>query len=410
MKNSKDKKGMYLIFRSLKSKNFLIFFIGQAISLIGTWIQYTAIGWMVYRLTGSPFLLGAVGFAGKIPTSLFAPFAGVLADRWSRYNILIITQILALLQSLLLALLVVTDNINIFYIMGLTFFYGIIRAFEIPTRHSFIADLTDTREDLVNAIALNSISFNTARLIGPSIGGLIISLHGEGICFFINTVSFFAIIISLFMIKNIPGRILSEDRNIIQGVKEGISYCFRIKPIGAVLLIIALISLMGMPYNELMPIFAKEIYKGGAHTLGFIMSASGLGSLVGAIVLATKKTYKGLEKIIPASVILFGLGLIAFSMSSTLWLSLALIFLAGFGMMLAITTCNTLLQTTVDEDKRGRVMSLYTMSFMSMLPLGSILAGTVATRIGAPNTVIIGGIFCILGAGVFWGRLKDFRD
>jgi len=365
--------------------------------------------WLVYRLTGSVFLLGLVGFAGQIPTFLMSPFAGVLIDRWNRHKILVITQILALIQAVVLALLFYEKSISVWHIAILSVFLGIINAFDMPARQSFVVDMIEKKEDLGNAIALNSSMVNSARLIGPSIAGVLISLTGEGMCFVINAVSYIFVICFLLMMKINPRKIAIQNTNAYQKFKEGFSYTFGFIPIRYIILLLALVSLMGMPYTVLMPVFAKSILHGGSHTFGFLMGATGIGALMGAVYMASRKNAAGLEKFIPWFAVIFGLGLILFSLSTNFILSLFLLLITGFGMLMQMTSSNTILQTIVDDDKRGRVMSFYTMAFMGTAPFGSLLAGALASKVGAPNTLLIGGTACILGALLFFRKLPEIQ-
>jgi len=401
--------GLSNIVRSLRYRNFRLFFYGQSISLIGTWIQRITVPWLVYRLTGSVFLLGLVGFAGQIPTFLMSPFAGVLIDRWNRHKILVITQILALIQAVVLALLFYEKSISVWHIAILSVFLGIINAFDMPARQSFVVDMIEKKEDLGNAIALNSSMVNSARLIGPSIAGVLISLTGEGMCFVINAVSYIFVIGFLLMMKINPRKIAIQNTNAYQKFKEGFSYTFGFIPIRYIILLLALVSLMGMPYTVLMPVFAKSILHGGSHTFGFLMGATGIGALMGAVYMASRKNAAGLEKFIPWFAVIFGLGLILFSLSTNFILSLFLLLITGFGMLMQMTSSNTILQTIVDDDKRGRVMSFYTMAFMGTAPFGSLLAGALASKVGAPNTLLIGGTACILGALLFFRKLPEIQ-
>jgi len=401
--------GLGVIVRSLRYRNYRLFFYGQSISLIGTWIQRITVPWLVYRLTGSVFLLGLVGFAGQIPTFLMSPFAGVLIDRWNRHRILVVTQVLALIQALVLALLFYGKSISVWHIAILSVFLGIINAFDMPTRQSFVVDMIEKKEDLGNAIALNSSMVNSARLIGPSIAGVLISVTGEGMCFMINAISYIFVIAFLLMMKITPRKIAVQDTNVLQKFKEGFTYTFGFIPIRYIILLLALVSLMGMPYTVLMPVFAKTILHGGSHTFGFLMGASGIGALMGAVYMASRKSVAGLEKFIPWFAAIFGFGLITFSLSHYFLLSMALMLITGFGMLMQMTSSNTILQTIVDDDKRGRVMSFYTMAFMGTAPFGSLLAGALASRVGAPNTLLIGGLACILGAIVFMRKLPEIR-
>ena len=387
--------------RALRHRNYRLFFAGQGISLIGTWMQRIAMGWLVYRLTDSAFLLGLVGFTGQIPIFLLTPFAGVLADRLNRHRMLVVTQILAMMQALALALLILTGTIAVWHIVSLSIFLGFVDAFDMPVRQSFLVEMIENREDLGNAIALNSSIVNSARLLGPSIAGILIAYVGEGVCFLLNAVSYLAVIASLLAMKIVSRSIETPKTDIFQDVKEGFSYAFGFSPIRSVLLLISLVSLLGMPLTVLMPVFARDILHGDSHTLGFLMGASGTGSLVGATLLASRRKVLGLEKWTVLACGIFGAGLVVFSHSRHLWLSLLLMFITGFGMLVQMASGNTLLQAVVDEDKRGRVMSLYTMAFRGMVPFGSLLGGSLASKIGAPNTVLIGGASCVLGALLF---------
>jgi MFS family permease len=403
-----DKKrysGLGTTFRSFQYRNYRLFFGGQSISLIGTWIQRIATPWLVYHLTGSALLLGVIGFAGQIPTFIIAPFAGVMTDRWNRYHLLIGTQIAAMIQAFILTILYFSGTIAIWHIVLLNIILGCVNAFDVPARQSFVIEMVEKKEDLGNAIALNSSMVNGARLLGPSIAGVLIALTGEGICFLLNGISYIFVIVSLLLMKVKPRTIKVSDTNVLKELKEGFSYAFSFPPIKHIIFLLSVVSLMGMQYTVLMPVFAKEILHGGSHTFGFLMGASGLGALSGALYLASRKNALGLIKIIPLATGLFGLGLIAFSFSRVFLLSFVLMIIIGLGMMLQMASSNTILQTIVDDDKRGRVMSFYTMAFMGTAPFGSLLAGSLAKITGVSVTILTGGIFCILGAVVFAYKL-----
>ncbi|MBN2144717.1 MAG: MFS transporter [Candidatus Aureabacteria bacterium] len=399
-----------LLFRAFRYKNYRLFFAGQTVSLIGTWMQQIAISWLVYRMSRSPFLLGLIGFSSMVPTFIFAPFGGIMADRWNRHRIIIITQILAMFQAFLLAYLVLSDQIAIWHLVGLGIFLGCVNSVDIPVRQAFTVDIVEKPEDLGNAIALNSSMVNSARLLGPSMAGVMIGIVGEGICFLINGISYLAVIAALFNME------IAAKQNqklphphITKGLKEGWSYVMNFFPIKSILFLLALICLLGTPYVVLMPVFAKEILFGGPHTLGFLMGSSGVGALCAAFFLASRKNVRGLTRWLVLSSVAFGLSLILFSQSHHLPLSLILMSLAGFSMMMQMASSNIILQTLVDEDKRGRVMSFYTMAFMGMTPFGSIMAGVLAERIGAPCTLLISGTGCIMAAVLFASRLGEFR-
>ena len=397
-------------FRSLRHPNYCLFFGGQSFSLIGTWIQRIALPWLVYDVTNSVLLLGVVGFVGQIPTFLLAPYAGVIADRWNKYRILLITQVLSMLQACLLAVLVLTGTIDVWSILLLSAFLGCINAFDTPARQSFLIEMVEDKEDLGNAIALNSSMFNGARLVGPSIAGVLIAAAGEGVCFLINAVSYLFVLGSLLLIKVTPKERISERKSVVKEFKEGLSYTFGFMPIKHIILLLTLVGLMGMPYTVLMPVISKEVLRGNAHTFGFLMGAAGLGALCSALLLASKKTIHGFERYIPVSAAAFGASLILFSFSRSFLLSIVLMAVIGFCQVYLTASSNTLLQTISEDNKRGRVMSFYTMAFMGTAPFGSLISGGLAKAVGAPNTFLIGGVCCILGAAFFAGRLSKITE
>ena len=402
--------GFKRIFRTLSYRNYRLFFTGQSISLIGTWMQRVAVSWLVYHLTSSEFLLGLVSFLGLIPVFVLSPFAGVLADRFHRLHLLIATQALAMLQALILAVLVMTGLIRIGHLMVLASFLGLINAFDTPIRQAFTAELIEKKEDLGNAIALNSAMFNGARIVGPTLAGLLIALFGEGFCFLLNGLSYLAVLTALLRMRIPPTGKMIHKQKLLKGLKEGFLYSFGFAPIKAVLFLLMAVSIMGMPYLVLMPVFAKDILHGGSRTLGFLMGAAGAGALCGAVYLAQRKTVAGLERVIPIMVGLFSLALVGFALSRHLWLSLLLLFIIGFGLMVQMASSNTILQTIVDDDKRGRVMSFYVMGVMGTTPIGSLLAGVAAGRLGTPETLIIGGGCCLAGALLFTFKLQTIRQ
>ncbi|RCJ39785.1 MFS transporter [Nostoc punctiforme NIES-2108] len=394
---------------ALRSKNFQLFFAGQGISLVGTWMTQLATIWLVYDLTNSPLMLGVVGFSSQIPSFFLAPFGGVFVDRFSRYRTLIGTQILAMIQSLTLAALALTGVIEVWQIIALSLFQGFINALDAPARQAFVPELVEHREDLANAIAINSTMVNGARLIGPAIGGLLIAGVGTGYCFLIDGLSYIAVIAALLAMQVKPWKNSVTDGNPLQKVKEGFVYAFSFPPIRAILLLSALVSLMGLQNTILVPVIAEQVLKGGAESLGFLMAASGVGALTGGIYLATRQTILGIGKLIALAPAILGIGLIAFSLSKFLPLSLFTMLFVGLGTILQIAASNTFLQTIVEDDKRGRLMSLYTMSFLGMIPVGNLLGGLLASHIGAPNTLIIDGIACILGSIIFSRQLPALR-
>jgi len=405
-----NKDFFYDLFRALRNKNYRLFFYGQSLSLVGTWIQQVALSWLIYSVTNSPFLLGFVMFAGQLPTFLIAPFAGVLADRYDKRKIIIITQAVAMLQAILLAIFVLTNNINVTVLIILNIILGISNAFDIPTRQSFVIQMVEHKEDLPNAIALNSSIVNGSRLIGPAVAGILVASLGEGICFLINAISFVFVIISLLLMK--VGKEEKADHgnvSILKELKEGFHYSFGFLPIKSVILLLATVSLFGNPYLVLLPIFAKNILNGDATTLGYLNSAVGLGALGAALYLASRKSTLGLGKIIATTTFIFALSLISFSFSKTFPLSLIILLFCGFGMMMQTAGSNTILQTLSSDDMRGRVMGFYTVAFRGMAPFGSLWAGTFADNFGAPATVLISGTVC-LGAGIlFFKNLKIIR-
>ena len=400
---------MKFALRALQHRNYRLFVVGQGISLIGSWMQVIAVGWMTYRLTNSAFLLGLVGFFGQLPTFLFAPIAGVLADHWNRRRILIVTQAMAMIQAFMLAVLSLSGAITVWQIMVLSIFLGLINSFDMPVRNAFVIDMVD-KKDLSNAIALNSLMFNGARLLGPSLAGVLIALVGEGTCFLINSLSFLAVIAALSAMRLEAKKAPQKRESVVNGLREGFMYVANHAPIRYILLLVTLISVMGMSYATLMPVFARDVLGGGPHTLGFLMGAVGIGALIGGSYLALRKNIRGLEKVIPAMAFIFGASLIAFSFSRTLWISLLLMLIVGFGMIAQMASSNTLLQSLADDDKRGRVMSFYTVAFMGMVPFGSLLAGAMADKIGAPLALSISGAICIIGAVAFSGKIHKIRE
>jgi len=399
----------FVVLRALRHHNFRLFFCGQSVSLVGTWMTRLATSWLVYRLTGSTFLLGVVSFAGQIPTFLLGPVAGVWIDRWERRKLLLVTQFLAAVQSLMLAGLTLSGRITISEVVGLSVFQGLINAFDMPARQSFLVQMVGGRADLGNAIALNSTMVNGARLLGPALAGITIAAVGEGYCFLIDGLSYFAVIASLLAMKiEVQPTSKSTDSTLVQ-LKEGWRYVTTFAPIRTVLIMFVIISFMGVPYTVLMPVFASKILHGGPHTLGFLMGAAGVGAIIAALSVAARKSVRGLYRVIPTVAAVFGGGLVAFSFSRNLWLSLALMGVTGFGMMQGFAASNTVIQTIVDDDKRGRVMSYWTMAYMGASPFGSLLAGSLAPIIGAPGTVLLCGIGCLLGAAWFWLQIPKLR-
>jgi len=394
--------------RALRHRNYRLFFGGQSLSLIGTWMTQVASSWLVYRLTNSALLLGMVSFSGQIPALLLTPFAGVWVDRWDRRTVLKVTQVLAMLESLALAVMVFSGHENIWYILALTMFQGAVNAFDIPARQTFVVEMIEDRADLPNAIALNSSMMNGARLVGPSIAGAIIAVAGEGYCFLIDGISYIAVIASLMLMVTKPGEEKIHE-NLFSSLKAGWQYVIGYDPIRSILALIAFISLVGLPYTVLLPVFASEILHGGPNTFGFLTGATGLGAFISAILLAMRKSIVGLGKRMAITSLTFGAALIAFAFSQVFWLSMVLMLLVGFSMMQVIASGNTILQTIVDDDKRGRVMSFYTLAFIGAAPIGSLLAGALANQVGAVPAVIVCGLLCIIASLWFFGRLENIR-
>lgn len=398
-----------IVFRSLQHRNYRLFFGGQSISLIGTWMQRIALPWLVYKMTGSEVLLGVVGFAAQIPSFLLAPVAGVLIDRWSRYRVLLVTQVISMIQAGILAWLSLTGSLEIWHIVTLSLILGCINAFDMPARHSFVIDMIENKDDMGNAIALNSLMFNGARLIGPSVAGIVLATSGEGICFLINALSYIFIIISLLAMHVPVNNEKKKETRIFSELKEGLAYAFGFLPIKSIILLLGLVSLMGASYQVLMPVYAKVILHGDSHTFGFLMGAAGAGALLGAVYLASRKSVMKLGRLIPAATALLSVGLVAMAFNTSFLVSMFLMFFTGLGMMAQTAASNTIIQTITDDDKRGRVMSLYTMALMGTAPFGSLLAGWMAKLLGTPWTIFIGGAVCLIGALAFYKKLPALK-
>lgn len=395
-------------FRALRHRNFQLFFAGQFVSLTGTWMQSVAQSWLVYRLTGSVILLGLIGFCNQIPVFLLAPVGGAFADRHNRRTILMITQSCAMIFALLLAVLTLSGTVQVWHLFVIAACFGIANAFDIPTRQAFAVDMVG-REDLINAIALNSSMFNGARIVGPAIAGILVAAVGEGWCFLGNAVSYIAVLTGLSLMKIVPA-IRPRVGSTLSNIAEGFKFVAGTKPIRALLLLLGLVSLMGMPYAVLMPLFADKILGGGSATLGLLMGASGIGALIAALSLAARKQVFGLGKWVSFASAGLGVSLILFSFSRTFWLSLLLLVPVGFSMMIQMSSSNTLVQAMVPDALRGRVMSVYSMMFMGMAPFGALLAGTIAGYLGAPYTVALGGTACIAGSILFSLRLPKLAS
>ena len=398
------------MFRSLKYRNYRLFFTGQSISLIGTWMQRIALPWLVYHITGSAFLLGLVSFAGQIPTFLLSPVAGVITDRFNRYKVLLTTQILSLLQASVLAALALTGTIQIWHIVVLSIIFGCINAFDTPARHSFVVQMVDRKEDLGNGIALNSLMFNGARLIGPSVAGIMLASTNEGVCFLINAISYIFVIVSLMLMKIPPRENHSSGSRIVSEIREGFSYTFGFEPIKHLIILLAVVNLLGASYQVLMPVFAKEVLHGGSGIYGFLMGAAGLGALVGAGYLAARESILKLGRMIPMAATVFGTGLIILSFTDYVPATMILMVIIGYGLMLNTAATNTILQTITEDDKRGRVMSFYTMAIMGTAPFGSLIAGSLAKIFDTRVAIVVGGISCVIAALVFFRKLPRLKE
>jgi MFS family permease len=398
------------LLRALEHRNYRLFFSGQGLSLIGTWMTRIATSWLIYRLTGSAWMLGVIGFLGQVPTFLLGPFAGVWVDRWSRHRTLVWTQVLSMVQSFALAALAFSGHIAVWHVALLSVLQGVINAFDTPARQAFLIEMVEDRAVLSNAIALNSTMVNAARLLGPAVGGLIIAGFGEAWCFTIDGISYCAVILSLLLMTvaaSAPRR--RDEENLWRELAEGYRYVSGSKPIRAILLLLAIVSLVGMPYSVLLPIFASQIFHGGAHTLGLLMGATGVGALVAALTMAARRSILGLGRRIGIAALLFGSGIFVFAFSRNLALSVVMLLVTGFAMMQHMASSNTILQTISDPDKRGRVMSYYTMAFMGMTPFGSLFGGAIAARFGAPRALAVSGVVCVAAAGVYFAYLPSIR-
>ncbi|HET8608102.1 MAG TPA: MFS transporter [Burkholderiales bacterium] len=395
--------------RAFHHRNFRLFFYGQSVSLIGTWTQQIAMLWLVYRLTHSAFLLGVTGFASQIAILVFAPFGGIWSDRLDRRRMLLVTQSLFLAQGLILALLTYTHLIQVWHVIAMALLLGLVMAFDTPIRQAFLPQMVPSKADLPSAIAFNAFMQNAGRLIGPTIAGFLIAWAGEGFCFLLNGISKFAVIAAVLQMVVARHQPRAMQTSVVKDFAEGVAYCWNVVPIRMLLPLLALVSFMASPYATLMPIFAKEVFQGGAKTMGFLIGAAGFGALVGMIWLAARKSVRGLSRMIVCTSALAGISLMVFSYSRLLWLALPAMALAGFGIVVTAMSVSMILQTIVDDDKRGRVMSFFTIAFLGMTPLGSLAAGALASAIGAPHTLAIGGACCVAGAWVLRHKLPQFR-
>jgi MFS family permease len=401
---------LHLLFRAFRHRNYRLYFLGQALSLVGTWMQLIAVGWLVYRMTGSALQLGVVAFAGQISTLVLTPFSGLLADRMNRRRLLIWTQSLALLQALTLSLLVFSSSARVWQIALLSLMNGVINSFDMPARHSFVADLVE-RDDLANAIPLNSAMFNSARLVGPSLAGILIANFGEGVCFLVNAASYLAVLAALCAMRmSSAPPAQRNDRRALGEISDGFRYAWNFFPIRAILLLLCLLSIAVMPYTTLLPAFARDILHAGSSDYGFMVTASGFGCLICNFFFASRRSITGLARIIPCSCAAASVGLIGLSLCRGLPVSFLWLFVLGGVTMAQLTASNVILQTVVDEEKRGRVMSLYIMSFIGMIPVGSLLAGMIAERLGVTRTLFGGAFVCLAGSLLFMAVFPRLRS
>jgi len=409
MNHEQNSGGIRGMLRAFRHRNFRLYFGGQSISLIGTWVQQIALSWTIYQLTHSSFLLGVVSFAGQLPLFILTPFAGVFVDRFNRHRILIVTQSLALLQALALALVVSTGTLQVWNLIALNVFAGSVLAIDLTARQAFIVDMVGAGHDLPNAVALNAFVINGGRMLGPAIAGLLLTIVSPAVCFYTNAISYVPVIAALLAMRLKERASRPANASAVQDLIEGISYAASFPPISTVLLLVGLVSLAGLPYAVLMPILAAEVLHGDAHVLGWLMTAPGIGALVGTIYLASRKSIFGAGPRIAAGAILFGGGLVGVGLSHRLGLALFSLAFVGLGMIVQLATSNTVLQTIVEDDKRGRVMSLYTTAFMGMAPFGSLLSGGIAHQIGVQLTMICGGVICSGGGLLFALRIPVLR-
>lgn len=396
--------------RALQHRNYRLFFAGQLVSLIGTWMQMVATSWLVYRLTNSPYWLGVVGFVSRLPQALLTPVAGVLVDRWDRHRVVLWAQVLAMLQALALGVLALSGQIHVYHVAILGFGLGMVNAFDVPGRQALVIELVEDRADLSSAIALNSSIFNMARLLGPAVAGVLTAYLGEGLCFILNSISYIAVIWALLAMTLPVRERPSEPQKVLDGLREGLSYAWSVAPIRSLLGLIAFISLVSTPYMVLLPSYAKDWLHAGAQGYGWLMGASGLGALIGAVHLASRRTVVGLERQIAFSSTSFGLALVGLALSQTYALSFALTMATGFSMITVMASGNTVVQTIVDDDKRGRVMSLHALAIMGTAPLGGLLGGVAAQHWGVPHTVLAGGVAAALAGVVFAIRVPRFAE
>jgi MFS family permease len=400
---------IHVAFKALRHRNLRLFFAGQGISLIGTWMQQVAMSWLVYRLTDSALLLGVMSFCSQFPALLMAPFAGALVDRWNRYRMVVVAQSCSMAQSVVLAVLVISGAVEVWHLIVLAVTMGLINGVDVPARQSLLVNLVDGKEDLPNAIALNSSLFNAARLVGPAVGGVMIAFFGEGPVFVLNALSYVAVLGALMAIR-VTVETVPTTGSLLGHIRGGFAYAWSVAPIRDLLIVLAMVSLVGIPYVVLLPVFARDVLGGDSSTLGLLTSCAGLGSLIGALILASRSSIRRLGRLIAVATAAFGVTLIGFALSTSLFLSCLMITVTGLSVMLATASINTVLQTLVKDELRGRVMSLYTMAFVGMTPIGGLVGGAIANRLGAPTAVVLGGLGCLVLALWFGRRLAPLRE
>jgi MFS family permease len=408
--STNNHRAQWGIVSALRHRNYRLFFAGQSVSLIGTWMQRIAMGWLIYRLTGSALLLGVFGFVGQIPMLFLAPFVGVFVERWDKQKVLVVTQIASLVQALLLAILTFTHQETYPVVLVLGFFLGVVNTIDMPARQSFVVEMLEEKRDLPNALALNSFVVNCGKLIGPTLAGFIIALVGESWCFLINAISYVGVVFAINAM-----RVAKKEKNetkieVFRELTMGFRYVFGQVHLRSVILMIALLSLVGAPYTDLLPIVAKELLHGGSHTFGFLRAAPGVGAIIGGLWLASRNSVRGLARVVPVACMTFGIALIGFSYSRSLPLSLTLLAISGLGMMVQLVSSNTMVQSCVSDDMRGRTMSIYAMAMQGTMPLGSLTAGYIASRLGVPTTFVICGACCVAGSIVFTMGLQKWKN
>jgi MFS family permease len=397
-------------FRALSNRDYRLFFFGQGVSLIGTWMQNIAASWLIYKLTDSEFMLGIASFLGLIPVLILSPLAGVFSDRFNRRKILITVQIMSMLQAFAYAAITITGIVQVWQALTLSCILGIINSFEMPVRQAFVVEMVKDRSDLTNAIALNSLIFNASRFIGPAIAGIITAALGPGICFLINGISYIAVISAFLSMNPHSNKIDKTNNNIFSDMKEGLFYCFNFIPIRYLLILVSIISLFGMTFPLLLPVFAVKVFNGGSHTFGILVSSIGAGAFFATIYLAMKKSIEGIGHVMNIAIFALALSLSVFSFNKSLSMAIPILVVAGFSLIVVMASSNMILQTIVEEDKRGRVMSFYVIAFAGTAPIGSLLAGTVSSKIGAPMTLLICGIACFILGTLFFIRLPRVKE